>query len=257
MIELPLPLIEAFPPSSDLLLDRIRRIIDDANLVEIARADYGHMADEMLAELRPIRDQAVLPTPMSGQLIEVLELTRWCDPENPNAPPFEPGPTGLQGHRTRLFACAVMLRAAAERACQFNDSSNDSTLALCLASAIIVGAPMEEALACFLTWRLSRVRYPQEAIYLSLVLLILAIRLRPVVVTDQALGSLAECLLVQEALHRKTFSWNSSDPPPVDFSLQWGWWRKFAEEIRSVAEGIPVKEIQTNLQLCALLLEPA
>ncbi len=44
---IPTEILTAFPPSADLLLDCARREIDDAMLMEIARADYGHWADEM------------------------------------------------------------------------------------------------------------------------------------------------------------------------------------------------------------------
>jgi Protein of unknown function (DUF1579) len=50
-MDLPTELIAAFPPSAELLLDRARRNIDERMLMEIARADYGLMADEMMAEL--------------------------------------------------------------------------------------------------------------------------------------------------------------------------------------------------------------
>jgi hypothetical protein len=111
---IPAELIAAFPPSAELLLERARRQVDDAMLLDIAGADYGWMADEMMAELRPIRDKGVMPARMPWMLSEVLALTQFSDPDAPNAPPFEPGPTGRRGHLTRLFACAVLLRAEAE-----------------------------------------------------------------------------------------------------------------------------------------------
>src|SRR5829696_9009521 len=114
MMGMPAALLAAFPPSADLLLDRARRKTDDAMLTEIARADYGLEADEMMAELRPIRDAGVIPDPLPGMLSEVLTLTCYSNPDAPNAPPFEPGPTGRRGHQTRLFACAVLLRAEAD-----------------------------------------------------------------------------------------------------------------------------------------------
>ena len=154
-MDIPFALIAAFPPSADLLLDRARRHVNDEMLVEIARADYGNRADEMLAELRPIRDKGIIPSPMQWLLGEVLELTRLCDPEHPNAPPFEPGPSGFRGHQTRLFACAVLFRAVAEPASGYDDSSSDSTLAIALASAKVLGDEMSEAIGCFLTWQLS------------------------------------------------------------------------------------------------------
>ncbi len=73
-MEIPDALLAAFPPSLDVLLDRSRRQTDNAMLMDIARADYGLEADEMMAELRPIRDTGVVPSPMSWMLNEVLTL---------------------------------------------------------------------------------------------------------------------------------------------------------------------------------------
>lgn len=150
-MEIPAALLTAFPPSVDLLLDCARQRTDNAMLMEIARADYGIMADERMTELRPIRDRGVIPNSMDFWLGEVLNLTRNRDPERPNAPPFEPGPTGRRGHQTRLFACAVLLRADVMPNHEGIDSSPDSTLAHGLISAGILGEEMSEAAACYLT----------------------------------------------------------------------------------------------------------
>lgn len=73
-MDVPSGLMEAFPPTANLLFDRARHNVDDTMLMEIARADYGYLANEMMAELRPIRD-GIIPVPMGGHLREVLELT--------------------------------------------------------------------------------------------------------------------------------------------------------------------------------------
>src|ERR1700677_4871866 len=138
-MDIPAELIAAFPPSADLLLDLARRQTDDAMLMEIARADYGYLADTMLAELRPIRDKGIIPAPMDWQLQEVLSLTRNSNPEVPDLPPFEPGPAGRRGHLIRVFACAVLLRAAADPANKDIDPADDLTLAHGLVSANAMG----------------------------------------------------------------------------------------------------------------------
>jgi hypothetical protein len=104
MMNIPAALVAAFPPSQDALLDFARKRIDDSMLLEIARADYGCDAEAHLAALRPIRDEGSVVSPMQWQPGEVLELTSYCDPEQPEGPPFEPGPTGRRGHLIRLFA---------------------------------------------------------------------------------------------------------------------------------------------------------
>ncbi len=255
-MDIPASLITAFPPSADLLLDRARRHTDDAILVEIARADYGDMADEMLAELRLIRDKGTVPAPMQSQLTEVLELIRWSDPEAPNSPPFEPGPTGRRGHQTRLFACAVLLFADAEPANQYIDNAHDSTLAQCLVSAKALGAEFSEAAARFLTWRIPRMEFFANQQLFALGLLILATRLRTGRIADSALGELAEWVIAEEALYRqKQFPSDPLNPMPVAFSLQSRFWRSLAAELMEEAASIRADDVRTNLQLCELLLE--
>ncbi len=128
MTAVPATLIAAFPPSAELLLERARHRTDDAMLREFAEADYGWRADEVMVELRPIRDKGGVPAPMPWKLSEVLTLTQFSNPEAPNLPPFKPGPTGRRGHQTRLFACAVLLRAEAELPHEGVNTTPDSAL---------------------------------------------------------------------------------------------------------------------------------
>lgn len=252
-MDLPSSLIIAFPPSADLLLDRTRRLVDDAMLMEVARADYGHMADEMLAELRPIRDNGVMAFPLGGKLAEVLSLTQFSNPEKPNAPPFEPGPTGRRGHQTRLFACAVLLRATAEAA-RGDDLDSDSALAIGLASAKVLGDEMSEAVGSFLTWRFTRAESPSDRVFNALALLIVATRFRSRLIPDPILGKIAEWVLAEEERYQREFAWNPLNPRPTAFSVQHGFWAPLAAELTSEAEMIPSDDIRTNLKLCALFL---
>jgi len=246
---IPRELIIAIPPSPDLLLERARRRTDDWMLMEIARADYGQMADEMMAQLRPIRDKGIVPSPMDGQLIEVLSLTRWCNPEAPNSPPFEPGPSGHRGHQARFFACAVLLRSGREPA------SADSTLALGLASAKVLGDEMSEAIGRFLTWQLMNLQIDHEPLLFAVGLLVVATRLRAGRITDAELGKVAEWVLEEESLDRGAFPSRSVEPRPLAFSIQQGFWRPLAEEIKCEAATIAAEDVRTKLQLCSLLLE--
>ena len=257
MIDIPAALLAAFPPLPNVLLDRARRHMDDAMLLWIARADYGYMADEMLIELRLIRDKGIVPAPMDWQLKEVLALTRWCNPEEPDRPPFDPGPTGRRGHQTRLFACAVLMYAEAEPANRSEDNADDSTLAQCLASAKVLGEEMSEAAACFLTWRLPRMEACSEPLLFALGLLILATRLRCGRIADQVLGNIAEWVLAKESLYRGAFLSNPANPMPMAFSLQSGLWQPLATELIEETAAIGVDDVRTNLQLCTLLLDPS
>ena len=86
----------------DALLNAIRPLVDVAILKKIADADYGHGAEENLAILKTIRDEGVLPVPLDWFPHEVCALTRWETPKKDDR----------RGHIARLFACAILLRAA-------------------------------------------------------------------------------------------------------------------------------------------------
>lgn len=255
-MEIPASLLDAFPPSVDLLFDLARRKTDNAMLADIARADYGQGADEAMAELRPIRDRGVVPVPLPWTVGEVLNLTRYCNPDAPNPPPFAPGPTGRRGHQTRLFACAVLLRAEAELPREQSNIDAGSTIAQCLVSANALGEEMSEAAACYLTWRASRRENDPDSLLSALGLLILATRLRCGRLAEPSLGAIAEWVLAIESLDREPFPPNHANPRPQPFSLQAGFWRPLAAELRNEAESIREDDIRTNLELCGLLLDP-
>jgi len=189
-------------------------------------------------------------------LSEVLTLTHYSNPDQPNLPPFEPGPTGLSGHQTRLFACAVLLRADAESPYEELQIATDSALAQCLVSASLLGEEMSEATACYLTWRLTHQEGVFEPLLFALGLLILATRLRPGRLTEPSLGKIAEWVLAIESLERQAFPLNHAGPRPLPFSVQSGFWEPLVAELRKGAESVCDDNIRTNLQLCVLLLEP-
>jgi hypothetical protein len=256
-MDVPASLEAAFPPSAELLLNSARRHVDDQMLMDIARADYREMANEMLAQLRPIRDHGIIPAPMHFQLVEVLDLTRYCNPDMPERAPFEPGPMGRRGHQTRLFACAVLLRATDEFANRHIDADAESTLAQCLASAKVLGDEMSEVAARFLTWRLPRWWTSPEPVLFALGLLILATRLRSGRIADAVLEVTADWVLSEESAHRRKNPCDPADPEPVAFGVQSGFWQPLAEELKVEAAAIHASDLRTKLQLCELLLEMA
>lgn len=256
-MSIPPALLSAFPPSADLLFDLARRRTDDAMLHDIAVADYGMGSDEALAALRPVRDRGVIPDPLPWVLHEVLTLTHFCNPDVPNPPPFDPGPTGLRGHQTRLFACAALLRIEAGMAPGESDIASDSALAQCLVSAKVLGAEMSEAAACYLTWRISRRERDPESLLCALGLLVLATRLRHGRLTEPGLGVVADWVLETEWRDRRGFPpMEHAGPRPRPFSIQSGFWEPLAAELRAEAESLRDADARTGLQLCALLLDP-
>jgi hypothetical protein len=119
-------LLNRFGPEPDILLRAISPHISDEMLEVISTADYGYRADEHLVALRQIRDTGNFPNALKWCPMEVLELTRWSEPEDPN---WKPGRTGEFGQWMRAFSCAAILRAEHDPwQYHYNDSSTDSTV---------------------------------------------------------------------------------------------------------------------------------
>ena len=253
-MDIPQSLLNAFPPSRERLLELIRKSIDDDMLRDIARADYGSEADEMFAALRSIRDTGEVPLPIRGRLLEVLTLTRWCDPDRPQPPPFEPGPIGFRGHHTRLFVCALLLQAAMEI-----DYGDDSTLAQCLKSTVVIGGETNAALGSQLTWLLLNQETGTNSLLWKLSLLLLTLRRDADRPQEETLRELAAWVLAEEQrLRREEMECGYPDPVdlrPTWFSLQQGLWRSLNEEFRRAAAATSSDDLRTNLQLCALLID--
>lgn len=225
-------------------------------LREIAMADYGNGADEAYDQLRIIRDRGELPQPLPWQLNEVLQLTRSCDPDQPDKPPFRPGPVGLKGHRTRLFACVVLLRAADTLACQLRHDSFDSTIALALQSSQALGHEMNLGLGQYLIWRLSQNVPLDDLYYSTLGLLILLLRSRPGQGSEPLLLHFTQVLKQCDEL-RQTLRGpiDATDPRPSDFSIQQGLWKPLGEELNGYAAEVVSAELRERLQWLPLTLE--
>jgi len=119
-------LLNRFEPDADVLLRAISAHVNDEMLDCISMADYGDRADEHLVALRQVRDTGTFPEKMQWCPMEVFELIRWSEPDDPN---WKPGRTGEFGQWMRAFSCAVILRAEHEPwKYHYNDSSTDSTV---------------------------------------------------------------------------------------------------------------------------------
>ncbi len=122
--------------------------VDDSMLREIAEADYGMDADAHLRALHAAKT-GNLPAPMPWEPKEVLELVRWSEPEDHT---WKPGSTGERGHWMRLFACAILLRAASEPENVGYFAGEDSTIIQLVDSAITLGEKSSQAALSFLLW---------------------------------------------------------------------------------------------------------
>jgi hypothetical protein len=129
----------------------------------------------------------------------------------------------------------------------------------CLASAKVLGDQMSEAAAGFLTWRIPRTPdcSCSDRLLLQLGLLILATRLRSARLSDAALGNAAEWLLQEERHYRQSFPSYAVEPGSVAFSVQSGLWKPLAVELSDEAATIGVEAVRSDLELCALLVDPS
>ncbi len=112
-------------PDGDVLLRAISVHVTDEMLDWIAGADYGDSREEHYEALFRLRETGSFPDDLAWVPMEVLELIRWSEPEEPN---WKPGRVGVFGHWMRAFSCAAILRAEHEPwNYHYNDGSTDST----------------------------------------------------------------------------------------------------------------------------------
>jgi hypothetical protein len=105
-VQMPPKIRERFPSDQRAAVEYLRGLIDEDMLREIAEADYALDASKHLEALLPIWKGDALTALDSWFSMEVLELIRWSEPEDPY---WEPGSKGLRGHKMRAFSCAVLL----------------------------------------------------------------------------------------------------------------------------------------------------
>jgi hypothetical protein len=184
-------------PAADALLALLRDQVDDTILQEISLADYGQDADAHLAALRAIHETGEIPVPLPWEPKEVLELIRWSEPDQAD---WKPGGTGLRGHLMRAFACATLLRAAADPAEAAYADGENQTLAQLLASVMRLGEEVQRAALRFLSWRVETVQAGCELPFFRLAQLMLAVHLHAL--PDPELGELAAQVAADEAAER-------------------------------------------------------
>jgi hypothetical protein len=138
-------LLSRFEPDADVLLRAISPHVNDEMLDWIAGADYGDRRGEHFAALLQLRETGKFPEELHRVPMEVLELIRWSEPENPE---WKPGRTGEFGHWMCAFSCAAVLRAEHEPwNYKYNDGCTDSTTIQLILSleALPVGLSREAA----------------------------------------------------------------------------------------------------------------
>jgi len=137
-------------PDAEGLLREISRHINDEMLEEIAAADYGLEKERHLLVLRQVRETGTFPPDMHWFPMEVMELIRWSEPEDPA---WKPGRMGELGHWMRAFSCAAILRAEHEPYNYLhNHGSTDSTLIQMILSLRVLPVDINSHAAKFFAW---------------------------------------------------------------------------------------------------------
>lgn len=168
-------------------------------LVEISEADCGLNVEKHLAYLRLIRDQQQIAAPMGWEPKKALELILWSEPSDPE---WKPGSTGERGHIMRAFACAALLRAAAEPANYGYIFGENQTLAQLIDSARYLGKDLSAAAARFLTWRIPRMDSEEERPFFAFGLLCLTIEVTGPSIDPATLAETADWVELEESAER-------------------------------------------------------
>jgi hypothetical protein len=190
-------LLDLYPPSRLGLLDHFRGLVDAALLKELSEADYGEDAEAHLAALEAICRDGDVPEVMHFEPLEVLQLTRWSEPEK-----YHSGEQELRrAHIARGFACTALLLAAARP--EYYGDDEDPTVIQLIDSATVLGQPNPELTARFFTWLLGNC--PAEDLahpFYACGLLILTLLHRTGITEPQA-AELCEWVIAEEAEARR------------------------------------------------------
>ena len=187
--EIPAWVLERFPPSPRSAVDFLRPLIDEGMLLEIAEADYAEDTDEHLAALKQIWAGGDLD---AWHPLEVLELIRWSEPEDPF---WKPGSTGIRGHQMRAFCCAILLATP-------NEEPNKETLIQLINSVLLIGTAATEATGRFLTSQFERLGLDEDRPFFVLAVVALLQKLDSGMSVSREM-ELADWILEAEAIERE------------------------------------------------------
>jgi hypothetical protein len=190
-------LLELYPPSRLGLLDHLRGLVDAAMLREISDADYGEDAAAHRAALETICRDGDVPEVMHFEPLEVLHLTRWSEPEK-----YFTGENEMRrAHIERGFSCTALLLAAARS--EYYGDDEDPTVIQLIDSATVLGRPLPDLAARFLTWRLGNCPHDDHVRpFYACGLLVLALQNHPGITEPQA-AELCEWVIAEEAEARR------------------------------------------------------
>jgi hypothetical protein len=176
-------ILQKLNPAPDALLDALAEIVDDSMLEEIASADYGMEVEAHLAQLYRIRDDHKALFPIGWNPREVLQLTRWSEPDR-----FYPvqSEKHRREHILRAFACAALLWTTLEPSNQDYEEGQNQTLVQLLTSLMVLGDPFQVPALRFIAWCAQNVTdYYEEGPFYIITLLVLILRTHADLTTNE------------------------------------------------------------------------
>ncbi|NTF17324.1 hypothetical protein G6L37_02610 [Agrobacterium rubi] len=147
------------------LMEALTKRLSDDDVETIARADYGIDAERHAAAITAIRRTVEIPSPLDWVPREVLNLTRWSDPQGSQ--------DTVSGHIRRAFASMVILYADSVDGLGWGGSNTD--MAVLTDSVHALGGDLVEAGADFASWLIARETDRDELPFLGLAFFSLAL----------------------------------------------------------------------------------
>ncbi|MGR9151266.1 hypothetical protein ACU8MT_17700 [Rhizobium leguminosarum] len=190
------PSISPSDPKS--LLNATASLLDEDDLQSIARADYGNDTHEHLTQLVDIVRLCELPSPLKWHPREVLELTRWSEPEQQDL--------GMAARLSRqcAFACTVLLVSYGDPRNAGASYGSNQTLISLVGSLEALGLDIEDEVLSLLSWLIPRLPEHEagEIPFFGLAMLWFALGSRHQW-NDAALLGLCEWIMVTEEAARR------------------------------------------------------
>jgi hypothetical protein len=240
---LPVWLAARYPADQRAAVDHLRPLMDPHMLQEIAASDYGEDATRHLEELELIHQGAPLGDMHYWYPMEVLELTRWAEPDTSNAV------AALHDHTIRAFVCAVLLATP-------NFEADKTTLILMVESVQFLGGKAPAAMARFLAWKQATLKHEDDRHFFVLALVGLVALNEPALALPEQ-QDLAEWLSPSENEERAY----AGGFDPSEFSTPWplglttydahvqGWWNLLVDLADKFHDGPLGKFITEKLDL--------
>ena len=135
-------LLNRLQPAESALRDWAGTRLNTSMVLELAALDHGEDVDENRQGIEGLLVAARLPEDLPYHPGEVLSLSSWSEPEDPER---RPGSAGWREHVKRLFSCLILLRVS-------DTVEPAGSLASLVESALELGPEATQAAVRYLAW---------------------------------------------------------------------------------------------------------